>query len=241
MLTQRVLEAAQQPDSLEASKLVSELRHCLNLGSVTPPEPERETARQRAFALLEKILSSALREWDEVKEQLKPPDPDKNTVERANALARQIDHVSSEIYFASGACDASRYATSGSSSPLTDSQRRFYNESKKLISMLVESDLPSVTHHLLQTLELFIPVDPADVFISIGKIVTHAQRSGYQYESLAEQLVVKIVERYLADYRALFRENEECRDYLIRILSIFVEVGWPSAHQLTYRLEDIYR
>lgn len=84
-------------------------------------------------------------------------------------------------------------------------------------------------------------MEPISVFEKIGKIVSIAQQGGYQYESLAADLIVKIIERYLAEYRWVFRENEKCQRTLMKILDIFVNAGWPSARRLTYRLEEIYR
>ena len=51
----------------------------------------------------------------------------------------------------------------------------------------------------------------------------------------------QLVERYLADHREIFREDANCRAALVSILDVFVEVGWPRARQLTYRLEEIFR
>jgi hypothetical protein len=50
-----------------------------------------------------------------------------------------------------------------------------------------------------------------------------------------------MVERYLAEYRPILRERKECYTALMDILDVFVRVGWPRAHQLTYRLSEIYR
>jgi hypothetical protein len=63
----------------------------------------------------------------------------------------------------------------------------------------------------------------------------------YQYDSLAADLMVKVIERYLAEYRYLFREDPEARNLLLSILDIFVTAGWPSARQLSYGLEEIFR
>jgi hypothetical protein len=58
---------------------------------------------------------------------------------------------------------------------------------------------------------------------------------------MAADLMVRLVERYLAEYRVLLRENEECQRTLLEVLDIFVQAGWPSAQRLTYRLEEIFR
>lgn len=64
-----------------------------------------------------------------------------------------------------------------------------------------------------------------------------AHEGEYQLESFAIDLVVRIVERYLADHRDLFRDDERRRDALIQVLDIFVEAGWPEAYRLTYQLD----
>ena len=85
------------------------------------------------------------------------------------------------------------------------------------------------------------PLTRADVFLCIGRVVRTGQQGGYQYESLAADLIVRLVEQYLADYPTLLQEDEECRHTLIEILDIFVLAGWSTARRLTYRLEDIFR
>jgi hypothetical protein len=94
---------------------------------------------------------------------------------------------------------------------------------------------------LLETLEFFIPLDPGGVFHCIGRVVRGGQQGGYQYESLAADLMVRLVERYLAEHRTLLREDAECRQTLIDILDIFVQAGWPTARRLAYRLDEIFR
>ena len=49
-----------------------------------------------------------------------------------------------------------------------------------------------------------------------------------------------MVERYIAEYRPLLQEDQECRVALMEMLDVFVRVGWPNARQLTYRLDDIF-
>jgi hypothetical protein len=79
------------------------------------------------------------------------------------------------------------------------------------------------------------------VFLRIGRIVRASQSGGYQYESLAADLIVRFIECFLAEYRHILRENEECRNVLIEILDTFVQAGWSSARRLTYRMEEIFR
>jgi ribosomal silencing factor RsfS len=75
----------------------------------------------------------------------------------------------------------------------------------------------------------------------IVRILREGKRGGYQFETLAVDVFVRIIERFLAEYRFLFQENVDCRRGLIDVLDVFVKVGWPQAQRLTYQLEEIFR
>lgn len=59
---------------------------------------------------------------------------------------------------------------------------------------------------------------------------------GYQSESIACDIIVKIVEQYLAEHREVFKQDAECQQLLLDLLGLFL--GWPNAKRLTYRLEE---
>lgn len=109
---------------------------------------------------------------------------------------------------------------------------------------MADFSIPAVTHNLLQTLEFLIPVDPVEVFVRIVRTIHAGQNGRYQFESMGSNLLVKLVERYLAEYRVIFRYNPACLQSLIKILKVldkFVKAGCPSAHRLTYRMEEVFR
>ena len=64
---------------------------------------------------------------------------------------------------------------------------------------------------------------------------------GYQYDQMAEEVIVRIVDRYLADYRELFQTDEEARQRLIEVLDTFVHAGSEGARRLSYGLGGIFR
>lgn len=74
----------------------------------------------------------------------------------------------------------------------------------------------------------------------MAKVIEGGKSDAYQFESLAVDLMVRLVEQYLAEYRSLLQEPD-CRQALISILNIFVEAGWSKARALTYQLDDIFR
>ena len=76
--------------------------------------------------------------------------------------------------------------------------------------------------------------------ISAAPSVTSSARFGYTYESMGSDLIVRIVERYLADHRDVFSDEDRLGE-LMDCLSLFVSAGWPAAQALTFRLAEIWR
>jgi hypothetical protein len=116
------------------------------------------------------------------------------------------------------------------SNPLSPPQIRLFDETLPLLEKLSGAGFSQITHHLVQMLESFVAVEPPKVFELIAKAVRTSERYDYGTESMAVDLVVRIVERYLADHRDL-----------IDCLDVFVRAGWPSAQALTFRLGEIWR
>jgi len=231
------------PDDVH--QILCHIRKPLNHGQVYPCDPVQDGIRQRAFDLLATLLRLAhdgLRSIE--KENRNTPSNvwSEADQEKAKSLVRLIDGIGNEIYFASGAFDSKKQTGSGQKrSSMNEKMERFYKEAGSILIELADVGIPSLTHHLLETLEIFIPLDPPGVFLRIGRVIRAGQQGGYQYESLAADMMVRLVERYLAEYRTVLRENDECRRTLLEVLDIFVQAGWPSARRLTYRLEEIFR
>jgi hypothetical protein len=233
---------AANPD--DALHLLAHLRAPVTHGPAEPPDAVAEAVRRRAVDLLDRILRSArdgLRQFEKLHAGVPVNEWPQHDQETVKSLLRLIDGVGTESYFASGAYDGKHQGQPGEVRGLKPESERFYREAGPILDELADTGIPSVTHHLLETLELFIPLDPRGVFLRIGHVVRAGKHGGYQYESLAADLIVRLVERYLAEYRTLLREDEECRRILVEVLDVFVDAGWPSARRLTYRLEEIFR
>jgi hypothetical protein len=160
--------------------------------------------------------------------------------ERIKAELKLLDSITMQLYFASGTHDQRR-SDFGSEPPSLAKKRTFLIETDSIVNDLARVGLPHAAHNLLGMFECLADADPTGVFLKMGELVRASARYGYQYEGLAAELVVKIVERYLADFRTHLRESAECRKVLIDVLDIFVRAGWPKATLLAYRLNDIYR
>jgi hypothetical protein len=141
------------------------------------------------------------------------------------------------LYFASGAFNPNASAPTVSAAQ----QRRFYGELAETIDDLSSVGLASSVHRLIEMLQVLIPLDPRRVFLQVAALVRIGQQGGYNFESMGADMVVRIVERYLAEYRSLLQEDAECRVALREVLDVFVEAGWPAAQRTSYKLDEIFR
>jgi hypothetical protein len=128
----------------------------------------------------------------------------------------------------------------GTAAPLSPEQVRLFREVLPMLEKLTTAGFSQITHHLIQMLEAFIPVDPPETFRLIAHGVRSSESYGYGVESMASDLVVRIVEGYLADHREVFAENNRLND-LMDCLDVFVRAGWPNAQAMTFRLGEIWR
>jgi hypothetical protein len=106
---------------------------------------------------------------------------------------------------------------------------------------LAETGVPSIVHSVIETLDHLLPTNPQCAFTLIGRAIASGKADGYQYDSLAVDLMVKVVRRFLAEHRALLQQDAALRDVLLDVLDVFVQVGWPQAQDITYGLHDIFR
>ncbi|AHG48832.1 hypothetical protein RLEG12_07810 (plasmid) [Rhizobium leguminosarum bv. trifolii CB782] len=160
-------------------------------------------------------------------------------IARYRAAEHIINHLMNQLYFGSGAYRESSNPSQGLAT--AEAMRSFMVDYRPMLALLAESHEPATHHHLIELYEYLIPGDPAGVFKTLhGLLLGAGMREGYHHESLALKLIVRIVTRYLADYRSLF-EDEVCRTCLLEILRMFSDVGWPDAMKLLYDLPELLR
>ena len=100
--------------------------------------------------------------------------------------------------------------------------------------------LAPTAHHIIQCLSECLDHNPADVLELAGLVVASSKRFNYTIDSLAMNEIVKLVERLLADHRAVLLE-ERLMVILLEMLDAFVQAGWPEALNLVWRLDEVYR
>lgn len=227
----------------EAHRIAFNLRAQLNLGSTESPNAEHNKVRVKSFTILQQLLTSTLNQAKELNSKYAKDLPFSSWSEpdqkKASDLAHLADSIGMQIYFASGA-----FQDNDTEDPVPRGvleQTRFWKHARPILELLAEFEYAGLVHHLIQTLEYLLPFDPLEIFLLIGKVLKKGKEGGYQYESMAITLIVKIIEQFITEYPQYLQESEACRRTLIEILDIFVDAGWPAARRLTYRLEEIFR
>ncbi|MDX0911871.1 hypothetical protein GOE02_21345 [Sinorhizobium medicae] len=217
----------------ELSKILGTLRNAFIAGLVGEQDAGGDAVRHRSQALAHAVVLAAN---DGLKSHFAVVEPDEGQMERARRHAQLLDAVCRELYFASGAHDSR-----GDAEPVIDTPdlRRFFVEIAPTLHAIGDYATPHTIYYLLQLLEHLLPVDPAASF----DLITHTlrsggQRTGYQFESLGADLLVRMVGIFLADYRDLFDDTAR-RNALIECLEIFMNAGWPAARRLLYRLPEL--
>ncbi|WP_242264154.1 ATP-binding protein [Bacillus cereus group sp. BfR-BA-01400] len=196
--------------------------------------------RTKAWGFLELIIASLISYWRSIPTN-SYEEWDIKLKEEVKEMGRLINSAANQVYFASGAfSETSPYQDKVDRILNIQEKEAFFGESIVSIKELAKSGLPSVVHTLLKTLASLIDICPKEVFNEIGYIILCGKQGHYEIEKMGMDLVVSIVQRYLADHREVFLDKD-CMKLLINILDIFAEVGWANPITLTYDLEQIYR
>lgn len=216
------------------------LRGAIVEGDPARPEESTERVRTRTIEIFERtarnltpILIDASERWQQLT---------KNERSNAETALSILDTAATEIYFGSGAHGSKNDEGDDDAAIGQERRSRFLGEMMPTLAALAQVPYPSVTHHLLQTLEAFVPDDPPKVFrLVTDALVSGGRTGGYQLESLGSDLFVRVVRRYLADFRSVIASDEDLRQRLMRALDVFVEAGWPEARRLVYDLPEMLR
>lgn len=169
-------------------------------------------------------------------------EPQRMAAERQYKVGlRLMEHSCNQLYFGSGAFKNG--PTDRNDEGLADEgkMREFLAEYEDILDRIALSGNATVAYHLVEVYEHLASASPELVFEKVAALVLGpAASDGYHYESLALDTVVRLVRRYLADYRAAF-EDASRRARLVSVLELFSNAGWPEALKLLYELPDLLR
>ena len=182
--------------------ILFDIRGALSHGEAEVANQKDKGIRKRAIDLFGAITTAACKEFGAAFSEAEKPGRTQADVDSLKKIARLVDQCAHELYFASGVFDHQQ----GKSSISARQQQRFYEETGPIIDRLTSIGLPSVVHYLVETLQACVLFDPKRVFLQIMALVRSGKPWNYQYESLAIDIIVRIVNRYLAEYRTLLKK-----------------------------------
>lgn len=231
---------------VESNMVVDLCRELIRYNEADSAE-ENTRVRKWAFSYLTRLVKAILAHANTLREKHGGKSLDqwpREDFEDLRQLHQLAHNVATELYIGSGAFGERRSSRQNGEEerpPTEQEKAQLLSEGKELFDALCDIEFVESAYDVLQTLEFLIGVDHAGIILRVAALVRRAERDGIQYESMAADLVVRIVERYLAEYGTLFRETAGAREALLDILDVFVSAGWPGATRLTYRLGEVFR
>jgi hypothetical protein len=222
------------PDQIR--HFIARYSDALLAGDSANDEDSNHRARRKVLSLYADVLDQAIKQIAALSAQV-------NSLEDAQAQASVREALGDMVSIMIEIAMRLHFTAAGTRDTNLDpmpAQIRLYHEAQPMLIRLAGSFVPQVAHHLIQLVAAFIATDPSQAFALIAAAVRSSGPAGYGFESMAVDLIVRIVEQYLADHRDIFADPARLRD-LTDCLDVFVRAGWPQAHSLTFRLGEIWR
>ena len=234
-------DASSAPDS--ASQTLHVLRDTLYHGAAPDSDPVAAAIRCRGLGVIRLFLRASIdgltrlraRHGDNLNRAMTD-----NEIQELRGWLQVAGGVANQLYFASGVFQANQPSADDRHADLAQ-RERLYHEARDLLADLAGIGEPQAMHHLIEMLEGCIEFDPPGVFLLITEAVRSSASWGYQFESMAEGLVVRIVKHSMTERRELFRHAPEIEAALADILDVFVEAGSPGPVGSVYGLSEIFR
>lgn len=232
--------------SLEVSRplvghLISQLRGPLFFKWSGKVEDDRATEIQdRSRALLLAIVDAELAALEAARSMISQDAESDAGIKLFRESAQQLAHAANQLYFGAGASAAARNSAHGILAD-RDEKREFIAEYGAVLQKFGDTGISSIVYHLVELYEFLADASPEVIFDRIAAMhLGPAAADGYQFESLAETVLVRLVQTYLADYRSVFADNAR-RAQLVKVLELFSTAGAPEALRLLYELPDLLR
>ena len=192
--------------------------------------PDRR--RTRALDLASDIVGAC---EERLSDYIKSVDVSDQPMQETANLTQLVDTACMELYFATGASHHKDADERASGIHLSG----FLTEAAPILRRIGGCATPRTVYYLLQLLECLLPAGPESVFdLTAHAIREGGRQTGFPYEHMGMELVVRLVGVFLADHKEIFREGAR-QDALIDCLTIFMDAGWPAAQRLLYRLPEL--
>jgi hypothetical protein len=233
----------------ELSQVIASSRDLLIHDDIRNTPDENARVRRWALGFLHRVFAACDSELGQRLEHHRAsgrPEWPQDELANARKLANLEHAVVREVHLASKAFQEEGSEPLPEASPEVNRQARrdrlvrFASEADPLLEALCSVRSSHDAYDLLKALHHLQAADPKRMFLLIGRLIRSSTADSFQYEELAVNEVVKIVEQYLAEHRGLFRSDRDMLDTLLDVLDLFVDAGWPQALNLIYRLDEVF-
>ena len=219
----------------ELTNALLTLKAAFVFGLTDPTEPKNAGLRHRSQAVASDIVAAASAGLES---RLRVEEPSAEQEEAGRNCALLLDAACRQV--SSAARDLRK---SGNPEVLPGGRELevFFEEVGGTLQAIGNSATPHTIHCLLELCELLLPFNPAGAFdLAMHAVRSGGKLTGYQFEALGADLLVKLVGIFLADHKELF-DDEDRRNALIECLEVFMDAGWPAAQRLLYGLPGLFR
>lgn len=214
----------------ELNQVLFTLREGFVLGLVEQNKPKDTEVRHRALDMAYSIIDAAGKKLEHYSTRTDLTRAEQENVKHCFAI---LDRACLQLHLV---CEDKH--NSDKISLKYEALQQFMNETELHMRRIGDCSSPHTIYYLLELLETLVPVDPAKCFDLMAHALSHAEKSGFQDETLAMEQLVKMMGVFLADYKTIF-EDKNRRAHLIESLDIFLAAGWPAARRLLYRLPEL--
>jgi hypothetical protein len=203
---------------------------------INPPGGAAPDHQDRGFALLYQAASAVSQAWQNIASS--DTSDERVPGQRAEtAIAIEVaEGIAKQIYFASGAMQQA-----GSDQPSRGDAHPFATHSLPVLDELATIPHPRVTHYIIKTLNYLLRcnIEPYRCYLVAASAVQ--PDSGYEYELLAVQEVMQLVDHFVADHRDMLLDDPDCLSATRRLLGVFIRAGWDAAIQRALELDEAFR
>ncbi len=218
-------------------RLIAAVIHTLREPLTPAPRTERlVAARIRAGEIATEVVQQSSAELARLRARFERRQASSSARKRYRRLLEHVDAVSNQLYFACGAYVGNGEAPNEYANPLA--LLRLYGP---ILEALVGATAPSTTHHTIEVLAYGFDSDPRTVLRLVASAVEAGTIGGYEFDPMGLDLVMSFLRRFVAEQRDVLRTDPRALADFLRTLDTFVDVGWGSAQNLSYSLDEVFR
>lgn len=233
-----------QPSKIAARRIPNLLFSLLTLGLDEQQEHEQnvrnERARRKAWEIMNALTLASVKEF----KALIALNPKPESLEGKNFLSVQhvLNEIAKVLWHKLESHEVAK-KRQGEHTKLSPSAIRIavFEAAEPIAKELAQIGIPAISEQLLKALGGALEFAPKKALLLVSEALRAASGRGVASDAFALHSTLEFVRTCLSEHRALLQRDIECRQALIQILDLFVDMGWPEAQKLVFQLHEIFR